>query len=130
MSNTIGSIPVAAVAARSASQLRKLASRVQELERDNQQLQAKVASYERADRIRDIASVMEDRGLNIELTFEEKVASLAACADLDRVEEAVKMASSGSLNLPSVTDDDSVPGHRVDSASGFAQFCLTGHSGN
>ncbi len=111
--------------------MRKLASRVRELEAANTELTSKVASYERNDRIVRLASEMEEKGLNAELTFEEKVASLAGYDNLERVEEAVKMASSGSLHLASVTtDEDGVRGRSSDALSSFAQFCVTGDSGH
>jgi hypothetical protein len=131
MSSPTGPVQAAAVAARSADHLRKLASRVTELQAENAELTAKVASYERSERVHKIASAMEEKGLNIELTFEEKVASLTTYSDLERVEEAVKMASSGSLHLASVTDDDETVRGRVSGGlNSFAQFCVTGDSGN
>lgn len=125
----VSNTQVSAVAARGAATLRKLASRNEELEQENQALREKVASYEKGDRIRSIAQQMEDKGLNADMTFDEKVASLTNYDDLDKVEEAVKMASSGNLQLASVTtEDDSVRGRAADSADGFLAFCTTGDS--
>ena len=129
--STPNPVQVAAVAARSADTMRKLAAVNASLRSENSELRDKVASYERNDRIREIASQMEEKGLNAELTYDEKIASLAGYSDLDRVEEAVKMASSGSLQLASVSsDDDSVQGRNDDAALNFAQYCVTGDSGN
>jgi len=57
------------------------------------ELQTKVASYEKSDRIVKIAKEMEEKGLHAEYTFEEKVAHLRQVPDLKVTEEAVKMAS-------------------------------------
>ena len=125
----VSTTQVSAVAARSAATMRKLAAKNTELEAENTQLREKVASYERGDRVRSIATQMEDKGLNADMTFEEKVASLVGYSDLDKVEEAVKMASSGNLQLASVTtDDDNVRGQASNAAGGFMSFCATGES--
>lgn len=74
--------------------LRGLSKHAQTLESENVQLREKVAQYELRDRAAKVASVMEDKGLNSELSFDEKVAALMREPDkLDLNEAAVKLAA-------------------------------------
>lgn len=123
----LGNQAVAAVLARSARVTRDLSGEVASLRGERDSLQEKVANYEREDRIRTIAASMEDKGLNPEMTTSEKIASLRASADLDRVEEAIKMASAGRLDLATVTDKVASGG--VDAQEQVHHFFLTGESG-
>lgn len=116
---------LAAVSARSAAALRNMATKTASLQDENEQLRAKVASYERADRVRSLAKEMEEKGLSPELTFDEKVASVARYADLEQVGHAIKLAGGGKLNLADVSDDSP---KRDNAASSFEAFCLTGSS--
>ncbi len=54
-------------------------------------LSAKVAFYEKEKRAIKLAEIMEDKGLNSGLTYEEKIDSLMNHANLDVVEEALDM---------------------------------------
>lgn len=94
----------AVVLARSAKVASALADENDGLRVENDQLRAKIASYERRDRVRSLASQMEERGLNADLTFDEKIASIDSYEDLDQIEQAIKMAGAGSIDLPSVSD--------------------------
>lgn len=80
--------------------LRKLASTVQELDEENRELKAKIASMEEFERASDVVSKMEARGQHVEGdTPQEKVAHLLESGpDLDVLEQAVDMmAPNGSL---------------------------------
>jgi hypothetical protein len=54
-------------------------------------LTAKVAFYEKEKRAIKLAEIMEDKGLNSNLSYEEKIDSLMNHANLDVVEEALDM---------------------------------------
>lgn len=120
---------LSAVAARGAVTIRELATKVAGLDAENAELRAKVASFEREGRLRALAREMDENGLSPELTFEEKVASLAKYPDLDTVENAIKLAGGGRLSLPGVADD-AVREGRDAAAEAFAAFCLTGQGRN
>lgn len=99
-----------------------MTSEIDRLRAENQSLHEKVAAYERRDRVMKIATAMEDKGLNDSLTFEEKVASINSSPDLDRIEEAVKLASVGNIGLPSVSETDT--GRTADSRDMFHAYCV------
>ncbi len=54
---------------------------------------AKIAAYQRNDRVKQIARDMEEKGLSSDLSYEEKVAAVGKSKDLRITEEAVKMAA-------------------------------------
>jgi len=119
---TIDPTNLAAVAQNSASVIRKMAAALQEKDALIADLQVKVAGYEGETRIRKIASTMEERNLNSELSFEEKCASLRENlteGSLDSVEKAVEMAAPGNVKMASVSDEDS--GAHLDA---LTLFCL------
>jgi hypothetical protein len=58
---------------------------------------------EREQEVRVIAVDMEAKGLNTELTFDEKVASISKHPNLEVVRESVKMAS-GEIRIASPSD--------------------------
>lgn len=115
---------VAQVTARASKIASALANENDTLRQENAQLREKIASYERADRIRSLAAQMEEQGLNAELTLEEKVASLSQVEDLDRVEEAMKIAGAGSLKLASVSED--LHGQSFDPEQDLHHYLITG----
>lgn len=119
---------ISSVTARSARLLRELGDENAQLKTANAELTTKVASYERAERVRALARSMEDRGLSPEHTFEEKVASISQYADLDQVETAIKLAGGGKLDLPRVSDERGAPEDA--GRSTFHNFLVTGHSGS
>jgi len=108
-----------AVAARSAAALRELTEKVASLEQQNTQLRAKITEYEDGALISEIAREMEDKGLNQDMTFEEKVASIRTAQSLENVREAVKMASAGYIRMAEVSDS---PGRG--STDPLTMFCL------
>lgn len=115
---------IAAVSARGAATLRAQSSRISELESENFILRDKIASMERDEEIESLAAEMEEKGLNSDLSFEEKVAHLSRTSDLTRVRDAVKLASAGGIRLADVAD---MPGRGTGSDS-FSAFCVTGVS--
>ena len=108
-----------AVAARSAAALRELTEKVASLEQENYQLRNKIQHYEDGALISEIAREMEDKGLNQDMTFEEKVASIRKAQSLENVREAVKMASAGYIRMAEVSDS---PGRG--STDPLTMFCL------
>ena len=108
-----------AVAARSASALRELTEKVASLEQENTHLRSKIQEYEQGALISEIAREMEDKGLNQDMTFEEKVASIRNAQSLENVREAVKMASAGYIRMAEVSDS---PGRG--STDPLTMFCL------
>lgn len=98
------------------------AENLRALSEENTQLREKVAHYEKVERVEKIASAMDAKGLEPELSHDEKVAGLLKRDNLDVVEEAVGLAAP-QMKLASVHDDgDSVVEHdgSGDSESGAA----------
>lgn len=84
------------------AQMMKLAAdNLRVLSVDNVSLREKLAFYEKKDRAEKIASAMEAKGLEPELSIHEKVAGLMKREDLGIVEEAVSM-SAPQMKLASV----------------------------
>jgi hypothetical protein len=117
----ISQAELAAVSAKSARTIRALSEKVASLEGENLQLRTKLASNGRDAEISDLAREMEEKGLNADMTFEEKIAHLRGHAHLENVKEAVKMASAGSVHLAAVSDH---PG--TSALDPFTSFCLSG----
>lgn len=99
----ISSEQISAVAARGAVTMRALSEKNAALETKVTDLEAKVAGMEREQEVRVIAVDMEAKGLNTELTFDEKVASISKHPNLEVVRESVKMAS-GEIRIASPSD--------------------------
>ena len=88
-------------------QTMKLASEnLRALSEENMQLREKVAHYEKVERVEKIASAMEEKGLEPELSFQDKVAGLMRRDRLDVVEEAVGLAAP-QMKLASIHDPES-----------------------
>lgn len=88
-------------------QMMKLAAEnLRALSEENQGLREKVASYEKLERVEKIAGVMEEKGLEPELSYDEKVDGLLKRDDLAVVEQAVGMTAP-QMKLASVHDDGS-----------------------
>jgi hypothetical protein len=90
-----------------ASTLRALSEENTELRTKNEELSVKVASYAKKEHAEKIAELMEQKGLNTELSFAEKVASILEREDLEVLEKAVGM-SAPQMKLASVHDDTGV----------------------
>ena len=90
-------------------QMMKLsASSLRVLSEENTELKSKLAHYEKKDHAEKIASLMEDKSIETELSFSEKVAGLMKRDDLSVVEEAVGLTAS-QAKLASVHDETRVP---------------------
>ena len=113
---------IAAVTARAAATMRAQNSRIMELEAENGRLHDKLASVERDQVIAVLAQEMEDKGLNPELSLSEKIASLHRVSDLNRVQDAVSLASASGVRL---ADLSTLPG-RASGTDGFTSYLLTG----
>jgi hypothetical protein len=93
----ISSADASTVLRSAGTSLRKLATR-------NRELETKVAAYEKKSRCEKIASAMTSKGMNSELSDEEKVASLMGLPDgeLDVYEKAVDLTPGDGLNMEAV----------------------------
>ena len=88
-----------------AGQMMKLAAEnLRALSEKYQEAVTKVAHYEKRERAEKIASKMEEKGLEPELTLQDKIAGLLQRDDLSVVEEAVSM-SAPQMKLASVAGD-------------------------
>ena len=83
------------------------AENLRALSEENQNLKVKVAAFEKKSRAEKIASAMETKGLEPELSFSDKVDGLLRRDDLSVVEEAVGM-SAPQMKLASVREDSRV----------------------
>lgn len=90
-----------------AAHLRAQVEEIHGLREENIQLMQKLAHYEKRERAERIATTMEEKGLQPELSIQEKVAGLMTRDNLDVVEEAVGL-STPQMKLASVADDESV----------------------
>jgi hypothetical protein len=88
-----------------AGQMMKLAAEnLRALSEENQGLREKVASYEKRERAEKVAHLMEEKGLEPEASFEQKVTGLLERDDLEVVERAVGL-SAPQMKLASVHED-------------------------
>lgn len=85
------------------------------LSEENQALKEKVAHYQKRDRVEKLASVMEQKHLDPETSYEDKVESLMAADDLGVYEKAVEL-SAPQIKLAHLSDD---PGNSSDAATSF-----------
>ena len=77
---------LAAVNARSAVTIRQLVDQNSDLMEKNASLEAELQNLRRETRIRELAAEMDDKGLNAQLSFDEKLAHLRQIVDLDPVD--------------------------------------------
>lgn len=123
----VASEHISMVTARSAVVMRGLMDENRELTAKVASLEGEVNALHRERRIEKIAHEMEEKGLNQGLTLDEKIAKLASYPDLDRVEDAVKMASSvGTIRIADGVSD--LPGRGMTALDEFQNFCLHGSS--
>ncbi len=87
--------------------MRLAAENLRALSEENQGLKTKVSSFEKKARAEKIASVMEQKGLEPDLSLDEKVEGLLQREDLDVMEQAVGMQAS-QMKLASVAEDTRV----------------------
>lgn len=89
-------------------QMMKVAgSTIRSLSEENQSLKEKVAHFEHKERAEKVASLMEEKGIQPELSFDEKVSGLLRRDNLDVIEEAVGL-SAPQLKLASVHEGSAV----------------------
>jgi hypothetical protein len=97
--------PMEKISNQQAAALTKVAaSTLRALSEENKALREKVASHEKQSRAEKIAVMMEEKGLNTELDFPSKVASILERDDLTVLEEAVGM-SAPQMKLASIHED-------------------------
>lgn len=90
-------------------QMMKLsADSLRALSEENQGLKTKVAHFEKKEHAEKIAHLMEEKSIESELTFQEKVAGLLKRDNLEVVEEAVGFTAS-QQKLASVYEEARVP---------------------
>lgn len=90
-----------------AENLRSLSVENSTLRQERDEAMQKVAAFEQDKRIERVAKAMEAKGLNPELSLEEKVASLRQHEKLEVLEEAVNL-SAPQMKLASVAGDETV----------------------
>jgi hypothetical protein len=106
----IGHNKVAVILSTVPNMLRGLAKERDDLLEKNAALQAKVAEYEKRERVEHIAKTAEEKGIDSwGESREEKVASIEAAVErgrsLDVMEEAVKLSAAGG-NLAELSGDE------------------------
>ena len=105
-----------------ASILKQAGATIRKVTTERDEALAKVASYEKDQRVVKIAKEMEDKGLSSDLNFEEKVAAIGKSQNLDVTEEAIKLAAPQSQLFGQAEDRPSGGG----SANAFEHYILTG----
>lgn len=104
-----------------AGQMMKLAAEnLRALSEENQELKTKVAHFEKKERVEKLASKMEEKGLQPDVSLQDKIASLMKRDDISVVEEAVSM-SAPQMKLASVHDGDMRVAVEGDETGGSAQ---------
>jgi hypothetical protein len=111
--------------AQASSILKQASVTIRGLKEENDDLREKLAASDKETRIEKLAKVMEDKGLNDALSFEEKVAELRGKKNLEVTEEAVKLASPQHEAWSLPDDNDGVPSG---TKSAFETFIETGES--
>jgi hypothetical protein len=102
--------------------LKTAGASIRTLTAEKADLEAKVASYEREDEIRDIVTTMRDKRMVDDEDVADKVAELRTRQDLPVVKEAVNLAAVGT-DIGVLGDD---PSGGVDSRSALETFIMTG----
>lgn len=87
---------------------------------ENRNLKEKVAHFELMERAEKLAGVMEEKGLDSQISHDEKVQRLMSADDLDVVEKAVDL-SAPQFKIASVSDH---PGNPSDALSAFEAAIL------
>lgn len=95
--------------------LRQVGPTLRALSEENTALKEKVAFFEKRERVEKLASIMDAKSLEPDLSHAEKVEKLMGSPDLDVVEKAVEM-SAQQVKLASVSD---FPGDGHDAATAF-----------
>ncbi len=85
------------------------------LSEENQGLKEKLAHYQKRERVEKLATIMEQKHLDPETSYDDKVESLMAADDLDVYEKAVDL-SAPQIKLAHLSDNY---GNGSDAASSF-----------
>ena len=104
--------------------LKTAGATIRDLHSENAGLKEKLAAKDREDRVRGVASMMEEKELAPDLTFEQKLAHVRDAQNLEAVEEAVKLATPQGFTFGDEGDIPSATGG--DPAARFEAFVLTG----
>lgn len=88
--------------------LKVAADSLRVLSDENQELKAKLAQYAKKEHAEKVAHLMEEKGIEPELSYQEKVAGLLKRDNLEVLEEAVGFAAP-QMKIASVHDDMRVP---------------------
>jgi hypothetical protein len=100
---------------KTAEVLRQVGPALRALSEENTALKEKLAFHEKRERVEKLATVMDVKNLEPELTHEEKVERLMGQNNLDVVEQAVDM-SAQQVKLASISD---YPGDGHDAKTAF-----------
>lgn len=106
--------------------LKQAGASIRTLSEENRELREKLANREREDRIVKVAKEMEDKGLNDEFDFEQKVAALRSAQDLEATERAVQMTSPQGVKLASAGDMAGGGAGSDNSKAALEMFIATG----
>lgn len=83
------------------------------LSQENQELKEKIAQFEKRDRVTKIAYAMDEKNLNPDTSFDEKVAVLMQSDDLDVYEKAIDLAAP-QIKLAALSDHPGNPSNAED----------------
>jgi uncharacterized ferredoxin-like protein len=103
-----------------ASLLKQAGAAIRTLSKERSELQMKIASFEKRERMEKIARDMEEKGLSGDLSFEQKLAALEKAPSLDVTEEAIKLAAPQGRGFGSLSDQP------TGTTSSFEHFIMTG----
>lgn len=105
-----------------ADQMMKLAAEnLRALSEENQVMREELTSYHKRDQVTKIAQAMEEKGLEPELTLDQKIEGLLKRDDIDVVEQAVGLAAP-QMKLASVHDEGTVEVEGGTESQAEAQF--------
>lgn len=119
MLNKISTVQAGQMMKTAAENLRALSEENKTLKTERDEALTKVASFELDKRIERVAKKMEEKGLNPEMSMEEKVASLRQHEKLEVLEEAVSLTAP-QMKLASVAGEGQVTVEGDDDGSSAA----------
>lgn len=105
--NKISQVQAGQMMKLAAENLRSLSAEKESLVTERDELLQKVAGFEHERRVEKVAKAMESKGLNPDLSFDEKIASLRQHEKLEVLEEAVNL-SAPQMKLASVDGETEV----------------------
>lgn len=122
--NKISHVQAGQMMKMAAENIRSLSAEKLELATERDELLQKVAGFEREKRVEKVAKAMESKGLNPDLSLDEKIASLRQHEKLEVLEEAVNL-SAPQMKLASVEG-----GSEVVAVGGEADAALDAFAAN